>query len=111
MPKKETQRGLARLRREAGYRSARAAAAALGIPESTYGRYEADPARMPMPAAIAVADALGRTLDEVVGRPAPAPDPAGIQARFDALDAESRRLVDAAIDLLSRIGKGGGEHA
>ena len=59
-----------------------------------------------MPAAIVVADALGSILDELEGRPAPAPDPVSIQARFDALDAESQRLIDATVDLLARDRKG-----
>lgn len=65
-------RTLQRLRREAGYRSAKEFAEALGIPGSTYARYEragdgAD-CGIPLPAAWQIADRLGCTIDLVVGR-------------------------------------------
>lgn len=99
-------RGLRALREQAGFRSARDMAFQLGVPAATYSRWEREPGRMPLRAAARVADFLGSTVDSVVGRPAPAPDPASIQARFDALDAESQRLIDAAVDLLARDRKG-----
>ena len=65
-------RTLQRLRREAGYRSAKEFAEALGIPGSTYARYEragdgAD-CGIPLPAAWQIADMLGCSIDLVVGR-------------------------------------------
>ena len=65
-------RTLQRLRRQAGYRSAKEFAEALGIPSSTYSRYEragdgAD-CGIPLSAAWAIADKLGCSIDLVVGR-------------------------------------------
>lgn len=92
-------RTLQRLRREAGYRSAKDFAAEVGIPASTYARYERNPdgpaCGIPMAAAWAIADKLGCSIDLVVGREdidAPAPDT--IQSRYDALTPEGRELVD-----------------
>ena len=93
-------RTLQRLRREAGYRSAKEFAEALGIPGSTYARYEragdgAD-CGIPLPAAWQIADALGCSIDLVVGREdIDAPEPEGIQPRYDALSPEGRALVDS----------------
>ena len=93
-------RTLQRLRREAGYRSAKEFAEALGIPGSTYARYEraGDGAScgIPLPAAWQIADALGCSIDLVVGREdIDAPEPEGIQPRYDALSPEGRALVDS----------------
>ena len=93
-------RTLQRLRREAGYRSAKEFAEALGIPGSTYARYEragdgAD-CGIPLPAAWQIADRLGCSIDLVVGREdIDAPEPEGIQPRYDALSADGRALVDS----------------
>lgn len=86
---------LARIRREAGYPSARALAKELGISESTYSRYESAPARMPLPAAVRIADTLGCSLDDIVGRRPP--------ADRHAIDAAASRLVDALTDLLAEL--------
>ncbi len=93
-------RTLQRLRRQAGYRSAKDFAEALGIPGSTYARYEraGDGAGcgIPLPAAWQIADALGCSIDLVVGREdIDAPEPEGIQPRYDALSPEGRALVDS----------------
>ncbi|WP_428378400.1 helix-turn-helix domain-containing protein [Olsenella sp. Marseille-QA0557] len=93
-------RTLQRLRRQAGYRSAKDFAEALGIPGSTYARYEraGDGAGcgIPLPAAWQIADALGCSIDLVVGREdIDAPEPEGIQPRYDALSPEGRNLVDS----------------
>ena len=65
-------RTLQRLRREAGYRSAKDFAAVLGIPTSTYARYERQPegpdCAIPLSSAWQIADALGCSIDLVVGR-------------------------------------------
>lgn len=93
-------RTLQRLRREAGYRSAKEFAEALGIPGSTYARYEragdgAD-CGIPLPAAWQIADKLGCSIDLVIGREdIDAPEPEGIQSRYDALSPEGRALVDS----------------
>ena len=64
-------RTLQRLRREAGYRSAKDFAAVLGIPASTYARYERQPegpgCAIPLSSAWQIADALGCSIDLVVG--------------------------------------------
>lgn len=93
-------RTLQRLRREAGYRSAKDFAEALGIPSSTYSRYEragdgAD-CGIPLPAAWQIADALGCSIDLVVGREnidAPKPDKE-LQARADALSRSSSEMLE-----------------
>ena len=93
-------RTLQRLRREAGYRSAKEFAEALGIPGSTYARYEragdgAD-CSIPLPAAWQIADKLGCSIDLVIGREdIDAPDPEGIQPRYDSLSPEGSALVDS----------------
>lgn len=86
---------LARIRREAGYPSARALAGEPGISESTCSRYESAPGRMPLPAAVRMADALGCSLDDIVGRRPP--------ADRRAVDAAASRLVDALTDLLAEL--------
>ena len=93
-------RTLQRLRRQAGYRSAKDFAEALGIPGSTYARYERAGdgvgCGIPLPAAWQIADALGCSIDLVVGREdIDAPEPEGIQPRYDALSPEGRNLVDS----------------
>ena len=93
-------RTLQRLRRQAGFRSAKEFAEALGIPGSTYARYEragdgAD-CGIPLPAAWQIADKLGCSIDLVIGREdIDAPEPEGIQPRYDALSPEGRALVDS----------------
>lgn len=63
---------LADLRKAAGYRSSRDFAAVLGIPATTYSRYErtlSDPdSGIPLRAAWAIADKLHCSIDAVVGR-------------------------------------------
>ncbi|MBR1830317.1 MAG: helix-turn-helix transcriptional regulator [Atopobiaceae bacterium] len=71
------------LRREAGYRSAKDFAAAIGIPASTYNRYEAQPDAIPLRQAWAIADFLGCSIDMVVGRePVSAEDMRGDAQKF-----------------------------
>ena len=100
-------RTLQRLRREAGYRSAKEFAAALGIPSSTYARYEragdgAD-CGIPLPAAWQIADALGCSIDLVVGRDdIDAPEPEGVQPRYDALTSAGRALVDVYLEFVEQ---------
>lgn len=95
LPKSKVSKGkrtLQRMRREAGYRSAKDFAESVGIPMSTYARYEragdGPECGIPLPSAWAIADALGCSIDLVVGREDidAAPDES-IQARIEALDA------------------------
>ena len=79
--------GLKEVRQESGYKTAKDLADALGVAGSTVTRYEKEPDSIPMKAAIRIADMLGCSLDDVVGRENPAlADVRGvIQKRFDAL--------------------------
>lgn len=89
---------LHRLRREAGYRSARELADKLNIPASTYSRYERDPASIPMANAILIADALDASVDEVVGR-VNAED-RSIAERVGALPDIERAMLTEFLDFL-----------
>lgn len=89
-------RTLQDLRREAGYRSAKDFAAAVGIALSTYNRYENQPEAIPLRQAWAIADFLGCPIDMVVGRdPVDAAAMRGdVQKFYDGLSQESRELMD-----------------
>lgn len=100
-PKVSTgKRTLQRMRREAGYRSAKDFAESVGIPMSTYARYEraGDGAEcgIPLPSAWAIADALGCSIDLVVGREDidSAAVAGSIQERADALSRAGREMLD-----------------
>ena len=103
--KRPSKRTLQRLRREAGYRSAREFAKELSIPASTYARYERQPetpeCAIPMASAWAIADALGVSIDLVVGRAdIDAPDPAPVQTRYDHLSKADQQRADEYLDFL-----------
>lgn len=96
---------LAELRREAGYRSSRDFAAALGIPATTYSRYErtlADPeSGVPIRAARSIADRLGCSIDAVVGRA----DGAGeeghdLNATYRSLSESGKTMLDEYVKFL-----------
>ncbi len=63
---------LSQLRKAAGYHSAKDFALVLGIPASTYARYErksnGPDSGIPLRAAWAIADKLNTTIDAIVGR-------------------------------------------
>lgn len=84
------------LRKAAGYKSAGDFAEATGIPVSTYTRYESNPDKIPMDRAWQLADALGTTIDAVVGRETPDPAAARgeVQREYDGLTPEARALMD-----------------
>ena len=90
---------LADLRRAAGYRSSKDFAAVLGIPATTYSRYErtlADPdSGVPLRAAWAIADKLNCTIDAVVGRDA-ADDANGrdLNALYRSLSEDGKKRLD-----------------
>ena len=83
------------LRRAAGYRTSKEFAAALGIPATTYSRYEnaagTPDAAIPLRVIWAMADRLGCSIDKVVGR------------EDDTADGE--RDLNAAYRALSEGGK------
>lgn len=84
---------LVKIRKREGYETAKAFAEALGIPYTTYQRYEADPDKMPASAVCAVADLCDLTADEVIGRaPADARD-LTVQNFYDRLTMEGRELM------------------
>ena len=96
---KPSKRTLQRLRREAGYHSAKEFAKKLGIPESTYARYERQPegpdTGVPLSSAWRIADELGCSIDLVVGREdIDAPKPKGIASVYEDLSRSSRELLD-----------------
>lgn len=87
---------LLELRKAAGYKNANDFAEAHGIPASTYTRYESNPDKIPMERAWQLADALGTTIDAVVGRETPDPASARgeVQLEYDGLTPEARALAD-----------------
>jgi transcriptional regulator with XRE-family HTH domain len=93
---------LLELRRGAGYATAKDFAEAMGIPPTTYTRYESSPEKIPLKAAWALADALGASIDEVVGRADGDGDPRGdVQRAFDALSPRSQEEVLDLIEVFS----------
>lgn len=108
-------RTLQRLRRQAGYRSAKDFAEALGIPGSTYARYErvgdGPDCGIPLPAAWQIADALGCSIDLVVGREdIDAPRPDSVQSRYDALGPAGRQLVESYLSFVEESESPGLRH-
>lgn len=92
-------RTLQRMRREAGFRSAKDFAERVGIPMSTYARYErtgdGPECGIPLPSAWAIADALGCSIDLVVGREdIDASGGDSIQERVEALSRTGREMHD-----------------
>ena len=97
-------RTLQTLRRKAGYASARAFAERLGIPAPTYAKYERQPEspdnRIPMGAAWKIADALGCSIDVVVGRYDDDDEATRVQRMYDRLTPGSRERVDEFLDFI-----------
>jgi len=98
-PRRE-KRTLQQLRREAGYRSAKDFAAHIGIPETTYARYERQPngpeSGIPLKSAWLIADFLDCSIDLVVGREDidAHEQPAPVQAFYDSLSEANRQRLD-----------------
>lgn len=62
---------LLELRRAAGFSTAKEFAESMGIPPTTYTRYESQPGKIPLRTAWTLADHFGVSIDEVVGRTSP----------------------------------------
>lgn len=91
---------LLELRRNAGYATAKDFAEAMGIPPTTYTRYESKPERIPLKAAWALADALDATIDQVVGRDNG--DPRGeVQRAYDRLLPRSQEEISDLIEVFA----------
>lgn len=111
-------RTLQRMRREAGYRSAKDFAESVGIPMSTYARYEragdGPECGIPLPSAWAIADALGCSIDLVVGREdIDSATGDSFQARFESLGSTERASLESYLSFLEsqaaaprRMGRG-----
>ena len=97
-------RGLARLRRAAGYRSANEFARSLGIPVSTYARYERNAggpdSGIPLKAAWLIADRLNATIDEVVGRGEVADGGRDLDAFYRSLSESGKSMLDQYVQYL-----------
>ncbi len=90
---------LAGLRQSAGYRNATDFAAALGVPNSTYARWErgaqGPDSAIPLSAAWSIADKLGTTIDVVVGREGiPEPEGRDLNAFYRRLSEGGQHLLD-----------------
>lgn len=81
------------LRKGAGYRTAKEFAEALGVPTTTYSRYEATPEKIPLSSAWAIADFLGCTIDEVVGHEAAGTAGGEWQMFYEGLSDEGKELM------------------
>lgn len=96
---------LQELRKAAGFKTAKEFAAEMGIPPTTYSRYEATPDKISVEQAWKLADRLGVSIDLVVGRAAldaPAADPRDLRGPVQrAYDALSPRLRSSADEFLA----------
>lgn len=82
------------LRRERGYRSAREFADALGISPSSMSRYDNQPDSIPTKVAWEMADKLGCSIDEVVGRKLVTSGRSELQEFYDGLHRWNKDLFD-----------------
>ena len=100
------------LRQEKGYRSAREFADALGIATSSMSRYDRDPETIPLKHAWAMADLLGCSIDEVVGREHVTAGASELQELYDGLHRWNRELFDEFREFIEareqRAGSGAG---
>ncbi|MBQ9003460.1 MAG: helix-turn-helix transcriptional regulator [Eggerthellaceae bacterium] len=96
---------LRRLRKAAGWPTAKAFAESIGVPAPTYARYEQSgdgpDTNIPMKAAFTIADALGCSIDAIVGRERAEPDAVrgDMQRRYDALSDDGKQLVDDFLNM------------
>lgn len=91
---------LLELRKQAGFRNAKDFAAAEGIAEATYARYESSPEKIPLKSAWQLADRFGVSIDVIVGREHV--DVASLRGEVqDAYDALSGQSQASARDYLA----------
>ncbi len=101
-------RTLQRLRREAGYRSAKDFAEKLGIPGTIYAHYEraveGPECGIPLPSAWQIADALGCSIDLVVGREdIDVRDAGSLDKRVTALSPTNQTMLTGFLDYLESL--------
>jgi transcriptional regulator with XRE-family HTH domain len=98
---------LRELRRAAGFRTGREVAAALGVPATSYSRWERSPqgpgSTIPLRQAWALADLLGCTIDAVVGRDGGCDDDGDgrVGAAYRALSDGGRERLDEYLQFLA----------
>ena len=97
-------RTLQRLRREAGYRSAKDFARAIDMPPTTYARYERQedgPERsIPLPTAWKLADEFGCSIDFLVGRTGEESRGEKIQRMYNALSESSKERFEEYLEFI-----------
>lgn len=95
---------LLELRKRAGFKNAKDFAAAEGIAEATYARYESSPEKIPLKSAWQLADRFGVSIDVIVGRRAV--DVASLRGRvqeaYEALSERSRASLDDYLAFLAQ---------
>lgn len=95
---------LLNLRKQAGFKNAKDFAAAEGIAEATYARYESSPEKIPLKSAWQLADRFGVPIDVIVGRRAV--DVASlrgkVQEAYEALSERSRASLDDYLTFLAQ---------
>lgn len=95
---------LLNLRKQAGFKNAKDFAAAEGIAEATYARYESSPEKIPLKSAWQLADRFGVPIDVIVGRRAV--DVASLRGRvqeaYEALSDRSRASLDDYLAFLAQ---------
>ena len=95
---------LLELRKQAGFKNAKDYAAAEGIAEATYARYESSPEKIPLKSAWQLADRFGVPIDVIVGRRAV--DVASLRGRvqeaYEALSERSRASLDDYLAFLAQ---------
>lgn len=97
---------LQRIRKEKGFKSAKAFAEHLGISPGTYTQYEQGQIGLTLEKAWEFADALECTLDELAGRewPRPAfadPDQEALNGYWESMNAKGRTALLGTAELMS----------
>lgn len=95
---------LLELRKQAGFRNAKDFAAAEGIAEATYARYESSPEKIPLKSAWQLADRFGVSIDVIVGREHVDVSAmrGEVQDAYDALSEQSQASVSDYLAFLAQ---------